>query len=654
MRKAEKNADSKGTAKAASLPAGWLFAALDRLGPGRALVLVSLLAVAAYSNALAGDFVFDDDEQIVGNQAIRSWDNLGDAFKSHVWAFRERPETLRVPTPPPYYRPMFTILLTVEYHLFGLWPQGWHLMSIMLHILSCAGVYYVLLMLGGRCSTATLGASLFAVHPVHAESVSWISGVTDPLFTVFFLPSLYYYLKFRVNRKRIFLVVSLSLFILAAFSKETALSLVVMVFLFELVGLPAGQLRPGLRDRLVNAARWSTPYLAAAALYLAPRYLVLGGLTWENPHAYKGPTIDVLLTLPGVICKYLWHLIWPVGLTVAYKTQFVTSLAAPEFWAPAALLAAITACLVAYRKRINPQAWYGLLLLFVPLMPVLDLRQLAEEYLVFDRYLYVSVAGWSLLLVVGLERLSKLLERRSHKAQSLQRLDPASVFALALVVGLTAANAGENRSWADSYALWSNAARVTPEFWAAHYNAGLALIERKQFDEALDALNRAARLAPTEPSVFDAMGRTYDLTGDSERATVSFKRAIDLDPTMFESINNLGTIHFKKREYDAAARCFSTALGLKPQALAARFNLGLSYARMGRYSESAAEFEQVLERAPDDAETFYQLGEAYKNAGRVADSLEAFKHGLAVAKSEAVAEKISERLASLGAEAGGK
>src|SRR5262245_58211908 len=103
------------------------------LTDGRTILCICLLSIVAYSNSLSGDFVFDDIEQIVQNQSIRSWSNLGRAFTTHVWAFRENPSDTSNPPPLPYYRPLFTVLLTVEFKLFGLWPQGWHLTSLLLH-----------------------------------------------------------------------------------------------------------------------------------------------------------------------------------------------------------------------------------------------------------------------------------------------------------------------------------------------------------------------------------------------------------------------------------------------------------------------------------------------------------------------------------------
>src|SRR5437870_7808617 len=209
------------------------------LTSSRIVLLVFLASFLAYANSLGGEFVFDDTDQIVENQNIRSWDNLAKAFTTHVWAFRERSDTLDAPPPLPYYRPLFTVMLTAEYHLFGLWPQGWHLVSVLLHILCGVGVFYVILMLSKRRILALLAILVFSVHPVHAESVSWISGMTDPLFGVFFLTSFYFYLKVRASEEsrradRRALALSLAMFAVSTFAKETALALVLLVFGFEL------------------------------------------------------------------------------------------------------------------------------------------------------------------------------------------------------------------------------------------------------------------------------------------------------------------------------------------------------------------------------------------------------------------------------------
>src|SRR5262249_3023776 len=275
----------------------------------RAILLLVLACCFAYANSLGGDFVFDDVEQIVENKDIHSWDNLGKAFTTHVWAFREKPESLRVPIPPPYYRPLFTVLFTIEYQLFGLHPQGWHLVSVLLHLLCSIAVFFVLLELSKRKSVALLAALLFAVYSIHVESIAWISGVTDPLFSLFFLLSLYLFLRFRATTKLALLIGSVVGFAGAAFSKETALCLVPLIAALGWLGLPS-EPEPAAPSaaRLRRAALLSLPYLAVAVLYLLARYLVLGAIVRNAALDYQGPWFHIPLTLPYVICSYLLHL----------------------------------------------------------------------------------------------------------------------------------------------------------------------------------------------------------------------------------------------------------------------------------------------------------------------------------------------------------
>lgn len=637
-----------------------LVASIEALGASRAILLICLLSLLAYANSLGGEFVFDDTDQIVTNQNLRSWTNLSRAFTSHVWAFRDQQLGIEAPPPLPYYRPIFTVMLTVEYRLFGLWPQGWHLVSILLHILSSVGVFYVILLLSRRQIVALFAASLFAVHPVHAESVSWISGMTDPLFGTFFLASFLFYLKSRgegqgfekrnksgsVTSSRRALVLAVLLFVLAAFSKETALSLVVLVFGYEFVENQGKPIR-----RVSHAARRATPFAAASLIYLIPRYVVLGDLMWANPQAPDRPLMQTFLTLPFVLVSYLFHLAWPVGLSVTYDTRFITSATSPMFFLPVAALVAIAAGLFACRKQLNREVWLALLLIFAPLLPVLKLGQVSrEEYLVFDHYLYLSVAGWAYLIGIGLARLGAF---DLQSAAGLKRAKAALAAMAFILLASIAVTAGENRAWSDSYALWSNAARVRPSNWAAHYNTGLALLDRSRFLEARDALGRAAALKPDEAAIFDALGRASDGAGNTREAEANFKRALQLDPRLFESLNNLGTLYFKLEDYSAAEAKLVAAIAIRPDAARARFNLGLCRVRLARYDEAAREFERATQLEPD-AEAFYELALACEKLGRTRDAENALTRGRDLATTPELAGRISEELARLRGERQGR
>ena len=636
-------------------------ATVERLITRWIILIVLFLSFAAYSNSLSGEFVFDDVDQVVNNRDIRSWNNLTKAFSTHVWAFREKADA-NTPPPLPYYRPIFTVMITIEYHLFQLsWPQGWHLVSLLLHVLCSLLVFNVLSLVSGRAGVAAIAAALFAAHPIHSEPVSWISSIPDLLCGLFFLLSFYLYLKhgsgsaggkqsaLSAGRDRMILAGSVLMYLLAALSKETALVLPLLILGYEIA-----RFRGSLRRSFIVSVVRSAPFFAATLLYLLLRYNALGDLMWKNPQAPDRPFVLTLLTLPGVIAMYLGRLIWPFGSSITYYTHFVTKVVSAEFLIPMTILALIVTPLVLYRKRVNWLIWFSLLLIFLPILPVLNLGQVSrEEYLVFDRYLYISAAGWCFLIALGIdEALEWERNRWAARSGAVSNTGRAVVspvlFALVILIALlTLATARENTHWATEYSLWSNAARVSPNFWAAHYNAGLALSRERRFQEAVDSLSRAARLGRPEASVLDALGVAYDGLADKANALLSFKHALEIDPAKFESLNNLGGLYYRSGDYPSAERLFKSALQVNSSAADARYNLGLCFAREGRYDESAREIESVIKARPDDAEAFFDLGLAYEKLGHSEAAARAFAQSVAIAKSDELKEKASEAIVRL-------
>ena len=164
-----KKAQTKsGKAKTPQSSAAGKAPAPGMLDQSRALFLIVAATVLAYANSLSGAFVFDDTKQIVGNPALRSWGNILRAFTSDVWSFQRG--TLTRDIPPPYYRPLFTAYLTINYKLFGLWEPGWHLMNLLVHTGATVAVFFLIKRLSGDRLIATLAALVFGLHPAHVES----------------------------------------------------------------------------------------------------------------------------------------------------------------------------------------------------------------------------------------------------------------------------------------------------------------------------------------------------------------------------------------------------------------------------------------------------------------------------------------------------
>src|SRR5438552_10495194 len=342
--------------KAAPTPTGVtnkkVSAVNDFLTDRRALFLIIASTVLVYANSLSGAFVFDDTKQIAGNPALRSWGNIARAFTSDVWAFQRG--TLTKDIPPPYYRPLFTAYLTVNYQLFGLWEPGWHLMNLLVHTGATAAIYFLLKRLSGDRVIATIAALIFGLHPAHVESVSWISGIPDPLAALFYAPSLIWYVRYRTDGEKKFLVGSVIAYGLSALCKETPLALPLVFIAWEL-----GRTQPkrSFNTRMRETIPQLIPYALMVGAYLLLRFSVLGRLSWKHPFMAQVPDYAIWITVPYVVVSYLQHLIAPFYLSLIYGTSFVASATDPRFLMPAAIVIAIAIALWVYRKKISGELW---------------------------------------------------------------------------------------------------------------------------------------------------------------------------------------------------------------------------------------------------------------------------------------------------------
>lgn len=581
------------------------------LSEARALFLIIATTVLVYANSLSGAFVFDDTKQIAANPQLHSWRNIIHAFTSDVWDFQRG--TLTADIPPPYYRPLFTAYLTLNYQLFGLWEPGWHLMNLLVHCAATVAVYYLLKRLCGDRIVATLAALLFGLHPAHVESVSWISGIPDPLAALFYVPSFLWYVRYREGGERKWLVASLLAYGLSALCKETPLVLPMVLCVWELTRVSRNQ-RKTLRVK--DLIPLMVPYAVVGLMYLALRYSVLGRISWKHPFMANVPDSAIWMTVPFVLLNYLRHLAAPFFLSLIYGTSFITSSADPRFLVPTALLFGLACVLWVYRRKISGSMWVGIALTIAPLLPVLNLKVFHYEYIIQDRYLYLPSIGFCYLLALLIVRLA---QRQSSLALVIG-LVIAGVFGVATVF--------QNRVWHDPVALWQRAIQYAPSSWSTHYNLGLAYLGIKQNDLARAELLEAKRLKPDQANVYNNLALAQAASGDLDNAVTNVRTALSLDPRLLEAHNNLGAFLYDKGEFAEAKQEFLIVIQRDPSSASARFNLGRTLAALGDFKEAIRQFETVLAAQPEDREAHYQLGLSYAAAGRKADAIREIQRAL--------------------------
>src|SRR5947207_2272690 len=266
------------------------------LRPGVAWIPVALAMVASLVT-LFNEFACDDATQITDNPLIKSLANLPAAFTSSVWQFAPAEIT---GVSQSYYRPLFNTWLMISNALFGTKPWGWHLLALLLHAAATAMVFVVIRELFERRRLALIAACLFAVLPVHAEAVAWVSGSVFVLTTVLLLAALAFYLRYRKAGKPYQLVLALAFYLLALWSTEAALALPLVVAYLELT---SRRQSPTSKARGMSLTMLAAGLLLVTAGYALMRYLANGAVfAADETRLPLGPA---LLTMPLAIVKYL-------------------------------------------------------------------------------------------------------------------------------------------------------------------------------------------------------------------------------------------------------------------------------------------------------------------------------------------------------------
>ena len=372
---------------------------------------VLLVTAVAFFNSLDGQFVYDDRLQIVRNPTITNVANVPRMFVQSVWQFLNEADKAAAG---PYYRPLFNVALIVNYALFGLQTFGWHLFSLLTHLLAVFLVYRLARQRPLPREAALAAALLFGLHPAHSESVAWVAALPDPMAAVLILASLLLYERHYHGqaKSKAALGASIALAFAAALSKEVAVMFAVFLFVRELLDRAPGQ---SLGGALTQAAKRAAPYFAVVVLYVAMRYAVLGFLRQDDATSARITQFEVLLTIPSVLLRYVRMLFVPYPLAVVYNSTYVTSAADPRFWG-AALAVVVILAAAAWLVRRSAVGRRALAFTIIFILPVLNPKAFRpQESLLHDRYLYLPSIGFCLLIAMALAWLASRLVARERQ-----------------------------------------------------------------------------------------------------------------------------------------------------------------------------------------------------------------------------------------------
>lgn len=542
-----------------------------------AVFALLLLAFVPYLNTLSGGFVYDDRQQVLENPYVHSFQYVGNIFGSTVWTFQGAQGLSN------YYRPLMTLAYLFCYSLYGPIPFGFHLLNLVLHASVVLLIFAATRRLFGDRLLALLAAGLFAIHPIHTESVAWIAAITDLELSVFFLLTFLLYLRLGDGvASRLTSVATLLAFALALLSKEQALVLPFLAAGYEHFYRPDRSSRP-LREKLIRYL----PLFSLAAAYVAFRALGLGGFAPSVSRPEMGWTA-VLLSALALAGQYLWKLIWPLQLSAFYVFHPNQRLSEPQVIAG---LAGLLACalLFLWLWRRDRVASFALLWMGATLGPVLNARWMPAG--VFgERYLYLPSVGFCWLLGwagVKIWRLT-LAAEGSGRLRVLHWAVPVAGAVVAVLYGVRTVE--RNRDWRSDEVLYSKTLETQPDARIIRTNLGAIYFDRG--DLAAAEREWMASLGP---------GRPYAST-----------------------LNNLGLLRSQQKRYDEAVDFFEKAIGERPKYMSPHKNLAKVYAETGRDQEAEREYRLAVELAPLSAGARNEFGQFLLSCGRPAEAQEQF------------------------------
>jgi protein O-mannosyl-transferase len=606
-----------------------------------------LLAFVIYSNSLTNGFVYDDHSEIEHNPYVHSLQNVGKLLSTSVLAYQGKgKQEVRN-----YYRPMTGLVFLLCYKLFGLFPPGFHLFSLLMHCLVVWFVYAVTAELTSDSTFALIAATIFAIHPIHTEPVDWLDGIADVEVALFYLAAFWLFLRLgrAEARREIWLkVLMLASFVAATLSKETAMTLPVAATVYELFWRP---------DRYETS--WKTKlsrcggFWLIGLLYLAARATVLGGLTPLGLHANVGAS-ETAATGLALIGRYAAKLVWPTPLVAFYPFEKSGSFLDPWVFLGAAAIIATAAFLFYqfYQSTRTRVYIFGLCWIFLTIAPVLNVHWMGA--IVFaERYLYLPSVGFSwiaagtilwcwrksgdglrmrrvalivavsvvALLFVG-ETLARNRDWKDDGTVARRTLDvyPEASY-LRSDVGMGIWRAGDH---AEGMRQWEIAFAYTPNNAEVLTNIGFAMLEEKKYAEAIPPLQKAIAVSPQFAIPHVYLARVYAALGNNAEAEAEFSRGVEFSPASSFVRNAFGRFYLETGRAREAQAQFLPSVAADPNE-EGWLGLAEAYTLLGAQQKAEEAWQQMLTLEPFDSHAHLALARLYLANGQSAQAAKEFQ-----------------------------
>ena len=561
------------------------------LGRSGLAVTIGVVTFVIYSPALPNQFLdWDDSANFLNNPHFRGlgWEQLRWMFTTFLMG---------------HWIPLTWITFGLDYLVWGMNPIGYHLTNILLHAANAAAFYFVAYRLLAKAMTgfgeiglrlgAATAALSFALHPLRAESVAWVTERRDVLSGLFFLLTILTYLNAcdaQGATRRRWLGSSVGCYILALASKSIVMTLPFVLIVID--AFPLGRIGGRLRDWFAPQVRqvWKekVPYLllsligGAIALYAVR--------TGSSPTSLeKLPLLSRVAIALWSFCFYVWKTVLPQGLSPLYELRGPVDPLALPLLGSAIAVGILSAGLFLLRRR-WPAGLAVWLTYIVMLLPVSGLFHDGGQ-LAADRYSYLSCLGWTLLAGAAVAAMV-----RGATGRSLTRpLARAALAATAAwIIGLGALTWNQVQIWRDPDTLWSHSLQIDPDCAWCHNNLGVALGSRGLFPPAIEHFERAVASRPHLLVAHHNLGFVLLRVGDPARASEHFQRVLSEDSGNVDVRAYLGEALVQQRTPGEAVPHLELVIRQNPTHMGALTHLGIALVELGRPMEAIPYFQRAI------------------------------------------------------------
>lgn len=516
------------------------------------LLLLVLLTAFVFGNTFFNSFVYDDKVFVVNNPLIKSLRNFSSFFVSAKSYSGERNFSI--------YRPLAALSFAIDYYFWGQNPFGFHLTNIFWHGLNVILVYLLGYLIIKERLAALLMAALFAIHPVQAETVSWIASRSNLLAICFSLSAFIFYISSQSHLKfNNYYLSSLFFYLLSLLAKETAVILIPLLWVYDYL----------FQKETDKKLRKYLPFISVTGLYFILRITVLGQVSQRG--WWGGSLHANLLTMSKSLLYYLKLILLPVKLSVDYNFPAITRF---NDWAVlwAAIVVAFLGWFIYKNRFKNKEVTFGLIWFMLALLPVANFIPI--EALVAERFLYLPSVGFA--LIVG-KYSSKLLKASAdHFFQKMV----IYLIAVLLLFFYGVRTLIRNGDWRNDYTLWASAASSYPDSPRPHYALGNIYLQKGEYQLAIAQYLKVIELNAQVAELYNNLGLSYEAVKDYKKALAAFDLGLTSrhlnENTKVNLLVNSGNVYFKSGMFDKAADLYKTALVLDPSCAGARRNLSLA------------------------------------------------------------------------------